>query len=390
MSPLYAYIELAHYSSQVIAAYDPSYRGRTYAVVRQDPDAHAAVVYACSPAARERGILSGMPVIEMRKRFGDIETVPYNREQEEALRRELLLILDTFTPDHQVSHQGRCLLNLSRTPLQRREAPENIAAMIDADIRRRTGLEEIAIGIASLKIVAGILARQAMPQGNRICPAGQEMALMDTLEAGLIPGLSFQGRERLKKYGIRRIGQLARLGREALVVRLGGEGERLYCLTRGIDVAPAAPPAEPVFAETRMERDTNDRVLLHHHVRFTVDKFCHEIKTRRMMAGAVTLMLRYIDGKTVRKTIRFPGGSDDFLTITRKVTQTFDELVTRRVGIGTIRVTSNKLNADTGQLDLFEGMWEKKQRSLGESITEVRKENEFGVVFSGSDWETKS
>ena len=165
------------------------------------------------------------------KRHRQIEVVTRDNLIEETAREELAWIAEHYTPEFDVTEFGRCLLNLSGTPVLRsiaKEGPveqdvdiEEIANRIREDIVHKIGMRDVAIGVASSRLIASMLARLARPCGTRICLPVTEPETLAELSADLLPGVSARAKERIRQYGIKRIGQIQNLGKEALVTRLG-------------------------------------------------------------------------------------------------------------------------------------------------------------------------
>lgn len=388
---LYLCFEVDRFSAQVVTAYNPLFRKAPFVVVRQDTDSHRCTVWACSAPARELGITAGTSLQMLKKRHPEVHVVHRNPEFEQTACEDLREILRAYTPDFEVRADGRGVLDLSGTPSLKRANPETIAAGIAETARYRIGLEEMAFGISRNKLLAGLLARVARPDGIRTCDPGQEEAVLGSLDARLLPGLSSGCRERIRKYGLRRIEQIRRQGRDALVCRLGKEGERVYSLARGVESRPEpSVGTRPVQTETVLDRDINDTDALVQNVRLTADRLCFELKRRGLQARRVTFLLRYADNRTVQRSAAFSVPTDDVTTVSHGVVRVFHELYQRRVAIKSLTLTVRQPQQATGQLGLFETGPEARQRRLDEAVTDVRKRMGFASVRNGAYFEATS
>ena len=373
------------FAAQVIAAYDPAYAGRQYAVAARAAADGLAAVLAQSPRVKTGRPLAGTPVHVLRRQWPDIEIVARCPEFERAALAELRRIYERYTPAHTVGGNGASLLDLTATPAQRRGAETAIDAL-KQEVRTRAGLAVIAAGAGAGALIARIMARSARPAGTAICPAGSEESMLDGLDVRLLPGLSAPCRERLAKYGLRTAGQVRRLGRAALVTRFGDAGELLYAMTNGKDALAIAPASSPALcAEGLLEHDTNDAPLLAHTVRVCADRLCHALKTARLSIDRLTMTIVYRDGGRAQKTASFGRAIDDFSTIAATAVKMFESLYTRRVGVRAVRLLAKRPVTLTGQTGLFETQWEEKQRMVSESIVEVRNRMDFDAVSSASD-----
>jgi protein ImuB len=114
-------------------------------------------------------------------------------------------------------------------------------------------------GIADTRFAATVAALAAEPGGLVSVPPGAEAEFLAPLPASLLtPDADI--RARLRRFGLRRIGQVAELAASALVARFGEEGARIGSRSRGHEIDPFRPrhaperlvlglPIEPAVAE---------------------------------------------------------------------------------------------------------------------------------------------
>ena len=381
--PLYLCMEIDQFPAQVIAACEPRYRNTPFVVVRQRADSHHSRVWACSRAAADIGIRQGMPVRTARRRRG-VAVVPWDAALERMALEDLACILCDHTPAYEVDARGTCVADLSGTPAQRNQSAEQIALGLFQTVRDRIGLEALAIGASRSRLVARLMARASRPCGIRICRPGEEEDTLAALAVRWLPGLSATCRDKLRKYGLKTIGQVRCLGRQALVRRFGREGERLYSLACGVDVERRAVRMPALQAETVLDRDINDDALLVRQVRYTADKLCYELKTAQARTNRLTFALTYTDGKMAQKTVSLPYPTHDYAILAQTAVRLFEALYQRRAAIKSIRLTVNRLKRDTGQLDLFETARDQRQRRLEAAMTDIRKKMGFHSVLNAS------
>jgi protein ImuB len=114
-------------------------------------------------------------------------------------------------------------------------------------------------GIAGTRFAATVAALAAEPGRLVSVPPGAEATFLAPLPASLLTP-DAEIRARLRRFGLRRIGQVAELPASALVARFGEEGARIGSRSRGLEVDPFRPrhaperlllglPIEPAVAE---------------------------------------------------------------------------------------------------------------------------------------------
>jgi protein ImuB len=99
-------------------------------------------------------------------------------------------------------------------------------------------------GIAGSRFAAMVAATLAGPVHPIIVPSGTDAAFLDPLPSALLsrdPGT----RDRLTRFGLRRIGAVAAIPRSSLVARFGPEGERLHARSTGRETEPFQPRHTP-------------------------------------------------------------------------------------------------------------------------------------------------
>lgn len=378
----FASLILPQFPAQAIMAYEQDLWDVPFVVIRQNAESHKTIVWACSPGARAEGLGAGMPVLQAKKIVPKLLIKRQNPELERIITDEIRECAVEYTPEFTVGSSGTACLNLTGTPAQRSGDIEGEIERLRETIKRRTNVYHVAAGVARTRVIARMLASAASPDSVEICPPEREADMFGTMETSHLPSLSPQCRGKLKKYGLRVVAQVQRLSKEDLVRRLGHEGERLYCMVHGIEPRTTGTPPIELEAETTLTNDINDLEELIHHVQYTVDKLCFQVKSQHMRLGGIVCMIRYTDTRRAQKSGWFSEPTHDFLTISGMAGRLFEQAYTRRVAIKSIKLIGKRVCMETGQLNLFETVWENKQARLSESISKVREKMPFDSVKS--------
>lgn len=386
--PLFIALELEEFPAQVIAAWDRSRSRWPFVVVDQDPGSHKTRVIACSSAAREAGLAAGMVLPAARRRCREVQVIFRNQAWETAKREELRALFQRYTPEFDVKEQGgKALLDLTGTPAARLHGPGDLAAILQRDIRLRTGLEEAALGVAGTRLLARVMARRMRPDGIAFCPPGQEAETLAPLGPELLPGLSPGCRERIRRYALSSIGQIRRLERPALKARFGKEGEKLYTMACGLDLEEIPSRRAGISADTVLEEDINNDDLLARKVRLTADKLVFRLRREGLLADRLTVAIRYADGKSARKTVAVRPATDAFAPLAGLASGAFGSLYQRRVALRAVSLHVPLPKPATGQVDLFESTGDRRQKALGDALAAIRGKAGFGAILSGANVE---
>lgn len=379
---LWVRVDIDQLPAQALSIADPSLPDVPFVVVRQAEESHKAAVFAVNAFARQAGASPGMPVFIARRKVGrSLRVIPRDLDAEEAVRTSLHVVFAQWTPE--VAAGGAWgLLDLSGTPRSRELPYSGVGARLSEELKERSGLTDIAIGVSGSRVVAQILARQIMPDGVITCPHGDEQCMLAAMDADSLPGLASACRERAHAYGIDRVDQLLELDRSTLIRRFGREqGGRLYGLVRGLASDARRTERDEIEAETVLKADVNDDSLLLEAVRLTADKATTQLRHGHRTASAVRLLLVYSDNRRAQRTARLSSSTDAFSRIADSALALFAQLHVRRVGLKSIQVTLARTSPATGQRDLFDGVTQQKERRLGAALTDIRQRMGFDAVL---------
>lgn len=205
-------------------------------------------VLDADPAARALGVRRGMPLgsahrLAPEATFLDAQPEADRAELEAAFER-----LAAFSPavagTADPADVAFGLLEAQIDGLEGLWGPEPVLAE-----RVTTALEEPLAGrpragIAGTRFAATVAALAAQPGELVSVPPGMEASFLAPLPVALLtpdPDV----RARLRRFGLRKIGQVAELAASALVARFGEEGARIGMRARGEEVDPFRPRRAP-------------------------------------------------------------------------------------------------------------------------------------------------
>jgi protein ImuB len=277
---------------------EPDLKGEAVAVF--EGNGNAARVVAATRKAREKGLQPGMTLPQARSIFPKLLARARDRESERAAQEALLEIADSFSPRVEDAGEGLVYFDLEGLP-QLREAdsqqtgllplpagegrgegkttatpggchPEERSDEGSAPTQSKTQnpkpkirnspLHSLArdiiaaaekaslplrVGIAASKLAARVAA--GLPDSPIVVPAGDEGRFLAPLPLSrLAPAIEIA--EMLDRWGIRSIGEFARLPEGEVASRLGELGREFHAAARGIDPRPLEPRLPPpTFSE---------------------------------------------------------------------------------------------------------------------------------------------
>src|SRR6266536_582318 len=215
---------------------EPELAGEAVAVF--EGNGNAARVVAATRPARRAGIQPGQTLPQARALLPDLLARGRDRESERAAQQALTEVADTFSPRVESAEEGVIYFDAAGIPV-----PPG-----DGDAEPRLGRAVIAavekaglparFGIAASKLAARVAA--GLPDSPTVVPEGEEARFLAPLPlAKLAPEMELA--ETLERWGIRSIGELAKLPEGEVASRLGELGHELHATARGIDPRPLEP-----------------------------------------------------------------------------------------------------------------------------------------------------
>lgn len=355
---------------------DPSLAGKAVIV---GGDGARGVVASCSYEARRFGVHSAMPSVRAKRLCPHAIFLRGNHGLYGEYSEKIHEVFQSFTPLVEGIALDEAFLDVTGAR-RLRGSGSTIAKLVRTQIFDDLGLP-CSVGVATNKLLAKLASKLAKPpihggpparvvgarrtsEGVLVVPPGSEHAFLAPLPVRSLWGVGPKTFERLARFGVMTVGDLARLPEETLSGALGGAvGSHLHLLAQGIDDRP-------------VEADREVKSIGHEET-FSVDYFDDAPLARELLrlADAVTSRARHasVAGRTINLKVKFA----DFRLVTRArtmpqpvatATVVHDIVVEllrasdlqeeiRRVGVRLIGVSLSNLvpsqEAPATQLDLF-------------------------------------
>lgn len=201
----------------------------------------ARVVAATRPA-RRAGIKAGLTLAQARARLPKLVARSRDADCERSAQEALLEVAEGFSPRVEDGGAGLAYLDVAGLHLHYPgPTPELDLGRALATAADAVGLPA-RVGIASSKLAARVAATQ--PSSPTIVEPGTEAEFLAPLPlARLSPDLKVA--DTLHRWGLKTIGELARLPESQVASRLGSPGQDLYTTARGLDPQPLIPRQPP-------------------------------------------------------------------------------------------------------------------------------------------------
>src|SRR5208283_566668 len=336
------------------------------AIVRANPDLHLtpfaisntsaphAELIAVSPRARKSGVYPAITIAQARSIIPELAVVNHSEAAETSAMDALADAAESVSPLVEKGDGGRVWLDLAG--LERLMGTEEAIA---AELERRAAQVgmDAAIGIASNKEIAYLAARCG---GRRVIEAGQEADFLGWLPLDLL-GLNEKAtsdsndiEDTLARWGIRRLGELARLDPDAIGSRLGRRGVELIRIARGENPARLIPRRAPEIFTEALELDYGIETLepLGFVMRPMLERLCERLKMRGLVAGDMMISFGLSDHRKFSRRVAIGAPSNDARAMLAMVTLSL-ESVAPEAAVETIRIDAEPRKLRAAQADMF-------------------------------------
>jgi protein ImuB len=308
-----ACIMVADFSIAAIMRSNPALAGKVLAIGKSL--APHAELDAVSPRARELGIRPGMTIAQARAISSDLIVVHRSPAAETSAHSALLDAAESVSPVIESGAPGCAWIDLAG--LNRIYASEEEITAELVRCVRRVGIEP-AVGVAANKELAHLAARCG---GLRVIEAGREREFLNWLPLDMLGlGKSDRGDDletTLARWGMRRLGELARLNPDAVGTRLGRRGVELVRLARGGSNAPIVSRRRTeLFAESvELEYEIENLEPLGFVMRAMLERLAERLALRGLVAGDITLAFGMCGHRSFNRRIEVAAPSNDVRAI---------------------------------------------------------------------------
>lgn len=257
-------------------------------------------VYDASPPAAACGVTVGMPLHEASALCPQARFLPSNEEKCQEIFEHVADVLDGFSPAVEIERAGCAYIEGVGT----NDEPY-WAGRISATLKHYTGLES-SLGISDSKFVSQIAALTSGEEASIVVPEHGEKDFLAPFSIDLLP-CSVENRERLRLLGIRFVGQLCALSKEALISQFSSEGAVMHDLAHGRDGSQLVPRKKPEVITLGVDLDPPASISLQimHHCHVMLEGPLSSIKGGGRACRELLVLIRFAAGDCQEKRLLF-------------------------------------------------------------------------------------
>lgn len=347
-------------------------------VVSGDPNDRRSIITAASIPAKKLGIHTAQPVSMAIRKCPELIIVSGDWAWYKQCSENFIDICRKYSPVLQQFSIDECFIDM--TLRNWGENPVDVATRLKDEIRQTLGFT-VNVGIGSNKLLAKMASEFEKPDKVHVLWQEDVQEKIWPLDVRELLWVGKKTEEKLKMYGIRTIGELARISVGSLSRLVGKKfASQLHANANGIDDSPVEtdiPEAKSISAERTFANDIGtekdiDRAL------FNVTCIvAHRLRRADFRTSCISVFVKYRDFSVAQRQRQISQPTDITAVILNEARAMIREIWNgespiRQIGLGVSRLT----HENTLQLSLFEDPQLEYYREWDRKYDEEKAKNE--------------
>ena len=370
------HLDLDAFFASVEQRDNPAYRGKPLIVGGISGgrgNSNRGVVCAASYEARQYDVHAGMPIWEARQKCHKGIFIPSQMNKYLKVSKKFFQICSSYTPLIEPLSIDELFLDVSGCeslfgPIY------VIGRKIKEKVYRELGLK-VSVGIAENKFLAKIATNLGKPDGFYIIPSKDIKKILYPLPVSSLWGIGRKTEELLKKSGIYRVEQLAKMPDSIIENLLGKNGKKIKLLAQGIDESPVTPPSEvkSIGRETTFPINITKKEILIKELLKISQIVGYTARKEGYKGRTITLKIRFHNFTTFNKskTLENPTHLDDI--IFKTIVELLDKVKLKKGGVRLLGIRLSNLTPGNKRNQLkFVRDKEDKLEQLSQSLDKIR------------------
>jgi len=259
------------------------------------------VVSTCSYEARKFGVHSAMPLFEARRLCPHGVYLPVRPHRYAEMSGKIMAIFRETSPLVEQLSIDEAFLDL--TGMERLGGAETIAHQVQDRIQEELKLSA-SVGLAPNKFLAKLASDMDKPHGFVKITPGEAEAMLAPMPVTKIFGIGRSAEDKLKQFGIEKIGQLASADVTILRKVFGINAEQVKGLALGLDDRPVVneEEAKSIGKENTFDYDLTDFESCRDEVLDLSGQVGWRLRRENLAGHTVTLKVKFADFHTITRS----------------------------------------------------------------------------------------
>ncbi|MET3494734.1 DNA polymerase-4 [Variovorax boronicumulans] len=278
------------------------------------------VITTATYPARQFGIGSAMGLMKAAKLCPQALILPVDFDEYRRFSRAFKQVILDIAPLMEDRGVDEVYIDFTDVPGGQRDGGRSLARLIQKAILDATGLT-CSIGVAPNKLIAKMASEFNKPNGISVVHEEDLQTRIWPLPCRKVNGIGPKADEKLKRFGIETVGELAARDRDWLMQNFGkATGAWMHEVSWGRDDRPVVTESEPVSMsrETTFDRDLHavrDRAELGAIFTHLCEKLAEDLQRKGYVGKTIGIKLRYDDFRIATRDQTIDRFTDDGKTI---------------------------------------------------------------------------
>ncbi|WP_243290166.1 DNA polymerase IV [Bacillus sp. FJAT-47783] len=378
------HVDMNSFYASVETAFDPALKGKPVAIAG-DPEQRRGIIVTCSYEARARGVKTTMPLWQAKKLCPELIVRRPNFKRYRKASKAMFQLLKSYTELVEPVSIDEGYMDVTDVQLH----PVTLAKEIQQRLVDEL-LLPCSIGIAPNKFLAKMASDMKKPLGITILRKRDLKNVLWPLPVEEMHGVGKKSTEKLKRIGIQTIGDLASGQHVQLEKVLGVNGRRLKDRANGFDDRAVDPHSifdfKSVGNSTTLPNDSEDEEEIYRIIAKLSQSVSSRLKRKGVMAGKVSIMIRFHDRKTITRSVKVENPTDLKEEIEKKAVHLFQRhwngVPIRLVGVSAVDLVEKE--AAFKQLDLFSFEQDAMKEPLQKTVLQIQEKYGEHILRKGA------
>ena len=383
------HVDMNSFFASVEALSHTEVNGRPMAVAG-DPENRGGIILAKNELAKKAGVKTAETIWSAQRKCPGLILLPPHHDLYEEYCAKANEIYGRFTDLVEMAGIDESYIDVTGSA-HLFGSGEQIAGLIRETVKSELGLT-VSVGVSFCKIFAKMGSDLRKPDFTSVIDRKHYREILYPLP---ITDLMYVGQataKSLEDIGVRTVGDLAEIGRESLIRRLGKHGDLLYTYVQGLDSEPVrrtedSEDVKSIGNSMTFRRDLISKNDISLGLSTLCESVAYRLRKHEKKCYGVQISIKTPEFKTIDRQTQLPHPTQ----LTKPIYNAAMELMTRSWKIGVpirlLSVTAINLTGenDGGQMTLFDDdADDKKQESLERAIDKLKDSYGRDVVRSAS------
>ncbi len=232
------HVDMNNFYASVETLYAPQYRDVPMAVAGDQESRHG-IILAKNMLAKQCGVKTAEPIWQAKRKCPELQLVPPHHERYSHFSRLAKEIYCEYTDLVESFSLDECWLDVYGSGRLFGDG-EQIAQQIRRRVKSELGLT-VSIGVSFNKVFAKLGSDYKKPDAVTVFGKEEMKSIIWKMPCEALLFVGPHTEKTLKKFGIRTIGDIARMELSAMKSMLGRIGETLWVYANGLDQSPVCP-----------------------------------------------------------------------------------------------------------------------------------------------------